>query len=143
MKRSKEKLTKMYTRYKKLYKARSAKSQASSTMLSKREFNIIYEDAREAKLGDTVKAIVDDQFYSRKQTEKYRAGFKEIIDEIKGSKTAITPVEEEILDLEEIINSAKDFKMNINDIAAVMFNYKYIIGEDKFGEMISPKEVII
>lgn len=133
----------MYVRYKKLYKARSAKSQASSAMLTKKEFNIIYEDAREAKLPDTVKAIVDDQFYSRKQAEKYRAGFKEIIKEIKGSGTALTPVEEEILDLEEIINSAKDFKMSINDIAEVMFNYKYIIGDDKFGEMISPKEVII
>lgn len=133
----------MYVRYKRLYRERSTKSQASSTMLTKKEFNIIYEDAREAKLNDTVRAIVDDQFYSRKQSEKYRAGFKEIINEIKGSKTALTPVEKEILDLEEIINSAKDFKMNINDVAEVMFNYKYIIGDDKFGEMISPKEVII
>lgn len=146
---SKQKLNKMYERYKKLYKKRNAYSQSKEKMYTKTEFKFMHQAAKDAGVKDAVKEIVDTQFYTRKQLVKFRTAFTEFIKDldIEEEFANTSSFDTEYLDLLEQLNeiqsnlneytSFKSFKANINTLMDLFWQYRDGLNKEERAYMMS------
>lgn len=134
---SEQQLTKMYNRYTKEYMRRSAYSQVKDEMLGKVAFERKVNRARAVGVKDTVKEIVSEHFYSKKQLKEFRPAFQEFaksIDIDADLAQAIENSDTQRVDLlhrlEEVKNNLNDyitfkaFRTNIDTLMNLLFEYK-------------------
>lgn len=155
---SKQKLNKMYERYKKLYKKRNTYSQSKEKMYTKTEFKIMHQAAKDAGVKDAVKEIVDTQFYTRKQLTTFRTAFTEFIKDldIEEEFANTSSFDTEYLDLlnqlseiqsnlNEYINF-KSFRENIDTLMDLFWQYRDGLDKEERAYLMSymyPQEVQI
>ena len=146
---SKQKLNKMYNRYKAEYKKRSAYSQSKEKMYTKAEFKIMHQAARDAGAKDAVKEIVKTQFYTRRQLTKFRSAFTDFIKDLDiDEEFAVTSdFDTEYLDLLNQLSEIKDnlnkyisfknFRENIDTLMDLFWQYRDGLSKEDRAYMMS------